>query len=171
MPVVTTFKHNNEDYPTYVAPSDDDLASALRSFRKLFVNFCTYKNYNIEDFHIDDALLVQVFIKTDKQKLRYKIFHGIHAHELKIIGLLSYWLIRLKPIVYNEKSTAQSKYTTGRYNEMFALYMMASTLVKCSGNKFSPTKKQIANLHYVLLHRPLSEGTMSMLLEPIREML
>jgi len=176
---IKTYKHNNTDYFEYVPPASNVLATNIAEFRFLLEKFCKKLNLNTGDFHVDEKLFIKACLKTDRQKLRYKVFHGIQLSELKVVGMLAYWVIRFKPLVYgvNKGSVENPKYhyTTRNYNELFALYLMFAVLERYCAieekESFQPTKKQIKNLHYVLLHRPLSEDLMSTLLEPIGEML
>ena len=172
--------HNDNSYPEYSSPKSAVLVENIKEFRELFFNFCDYFDYDVEKFHVDESLLVKTFLKTDRQKLRYKIFHGIKLNELKVAGILAYWSIRYKPLIYVEQiqtlqNGAKSKYTTGEYNELFALYLMMSTLDKYSIKKgkvfFQPTESQIKNFQQILFHTSISEEMMTTFLEPIGEML
>ena len=171
--------HNGYPYLEYVSPPADTLTNNIKEFRELFQSFCIYHEYEVEDFYVDESLLLKAFLKTDRQKLRYKIFHGMRLSEHKIAGILAYWIIRFKPLACGLTATVGDNgccgYTTRKYNEEFAIYLMLATLESFSVSKarelFSPTERQINILHHAILHRPLSEDILSTLLEPISEML
>jgi len=174
-------KHNKKTYWEYSSPSRKVLAKNIKEFRILFRGFCDYYEYKTYEFHVDEELLVKAFLKTDRQKLRFKVFHGMQLSELKIAGLLAYWFVRYKPLVYGKHIGIDDdgkpiyKFTTCKCNERFALYLMLTVLENYSirSNKefFVPTERQINNLHHIVLHRALSEDLMSMMLEPIGETL
>lgn len=171
--------HNGIDYPEYVPPPLNVLATNIQEFRFLLQKFCARFKLDIKSFHVDEEQFVKACLKTDRQKLRYKLFHGIDLSELKVAGILAYWIIRFKPLVHDTAMIGikgrKCLFAANKYNEMFALYLMFATLDQYSvvndKELLQPTKRLVKNLHYVLLHRPLSEDLMAMLLDPIGEML
>ncbi|MCL2187359.1 MAG: hypothetical protein FWC16_00975 [Defluviitaleaceae bacterium] len=93
------FEFNGALYSYYVQEPEEKLlerhAFAERMVGKAFREL----GININDYHVDGALLNTAIIRINQRKLHYLMYHnGMKINELKQIAVFSYWVLRLKPI-------------------------------------------------------------------------
>ena len=96
---MSVFRHNDCDYPAYKPPDDSYLLKNLNlvidSFSMGFQELGLDKN----EYYVDALLVTVALIRTDQRKLHYLMYHnGMEMNELKWIAVLSYWMLRFKPI-------------------------------------------------------------------------
>ena len=160
------YKHNGQDYPVYTPPSNHALEVELQGIRFLFQKFCSAFELDISKFHVDEHKIIEAIIRVDQRKLHYKMYHkGTCINELKEAALLGYWLIRYKPLIYDNVGL----FVVGNYNEIFALYLMFSVIAEYRAlNNLSNNKANsyiIKELAYAISHRSVTYDSLQLQVE------
>jgi hypothetical protein len=159
----STHMHNGENYPEYCMPDENTLKNDLGNFRKMLKLFCDVGKLDIARFSVDDELVLQSFIKVDHRILHYKMYHqGTKINELKQVALLAYWILKYKPLVYDNGKCR----TTQKYNEVFALYCIMC-IVKMVNSSCKFGKDVINDLIYTFTHRITTFDSMTLLVEAL----
>lgn len=167
---ISPHKHNGADFPSYEMPSDNDLKVMLSEFHYLFEMFCERMDLSLSDISVDEKLVIKALIRLDQRRLHYKMYHnGTIINELKEVAILCYWLIKYKPIIILEDGV----YTTSKINEVFALFLILSTIVEYRFTQGLPEAviqaDMIQHIMYTLRNRASTFDSMVILVDALAD--
>jgi len=151
----------------YEQMSVNELFLEAASFERTLKTFLAISGYPVDlKYNIDARAVVEIITRVDKRTAYYSFFHnGNKIHEMKRVGILVYWLLKLKPItitdnrVVNGNLDAQQK--AFEFNEEFALSLAYSGLMNFGKMKTVPKKDSAIhkNLLYAFKYRELSQDS------------
>jgi len=160
---VVKFKHNGEEYPPYVPPSEEKLLRLCGLAEKAFAYAINELGLTIKDYYLDFNVLYSALIRTDQRVLHYLMYHnGMKMNELKQIAVFSYWILRFKPI---------NRMAGGlvNLNEQIVISWIFKSVKLYRAKKNIPagvfSDKLKSDLLYALTYRDISYDYMTMLIE------
>ena len=157
------YEHNGEYYPAYTPPSDEQLLSMCARAEQAFLRTFNEIGLISKDYYIDFNVFNEALIRTDQRKLHYMMYHsGMIMNELKRIAVLSYWIIRLKPIhrIAGGPIDVNEQVVIDWIFKSVATYRKRMNLPK---PEFGEKLK--ADLLYALTYRDISYDYMTLLVE------
>ena len=129
MAIVEKQRPNGEKYYGYLQPEADFLFEQVDMILQTMDTYLSrMPEIKLEDLDIDLCLLSEAYIRVDKRKDYFFIFHqNTNPNEIKKAALLSYWILKFKPFSLKIKDEyIKRKYS--KINEAFAMYIIYSAI-------------------------------------------
>ena len=168
-----TRKDGSKSYK-YVAPTSKELYETLSVVLEALKIYITKTgDLQLTDIEADPILLTESFVRINKRKDYFTIFHDdTHMNEVKETALLVYWLLKFKPFrVKDENTQMHKKYR--HINEAFSLFLIYSVLKqesKCHKNvAFHISKEYNDKLMYAFRYWDISKEAVMLVLESLCE--
>ena len=161
------YRFNGFEYPPYMPPSAERLLEIHGIAEKAFHAAFDDLGLVISDYYIDFHLLNNALVRTDQRRLHYLMYHrGTRMNELKRIAVLSYWVLRFKPI--NRKAGGCVD-----INERVVLNWIFKSInnarAKTKRGKSGVSDRFKRDLLYSLTYRDISYDHMTTLIEALAE--
>ena len=128
---------------------------------------------NFADIEVDPILLTESFVRIDKRKDYFIIFHDdTDMNEIKETALLIYWLLKFRPFKVKEANILMHK-KYRHINEAFSLFLIYSVLKQesvCHKNViFHISKEYNDKLMYAFRYWDISKEALMLVLESLCE--
>jgi hypothetical protein len=160
-------KHRGITYPTFRNPTEDELLGEYNKLENNFIAFLDTNGWSRKDFHIDPVHVFSALIHLDKRVLHYKMYHNkMVIDEVKRVAVLSYWLLKFKPI-------QRISGGPNNINERFVMYLIFEIIRIYRGERklpeksFTPALKR--DLAYAITNRDISYDCMTMIISSLTE--
>lgn len=155
MSIVIEKDESGNDIYRYKRPKWKILYNQINELCELLKKYVDKQNgLSLEDLSVNMILMSELFIRIDKRKDYFTIYHkGTNINEIKKAALLAYWLIKFKPIIikYSDKEDFD-KFNKFRYiNESFAVFIVYGA-VKAYSDSISKTKFCVSKDYHDLLN-------------------
>jgi len=86
----TEFKYRGQVYSVYQNPSEDEMLTWMKMFQKIFPSVCDRIGLIATDYYVDDHLLAEAFIRLDKRRLHYFMYHDISMDQIRPLRKLEW---------------------------------------------------------------------------------
>lgn len=161
----------------YNSVSSEYLVNCTEKFKK---NFEIYKDVMKEMFQnystnmrINYPMLYRIIERIDQRKDYYLYFHSNHDHAMdmsqaKEAALFCYWLIKYKPISFENSYEESDFFSKNGYtiNEFYAAFLLMSFITGLDeGNKKYFNKDAVSTLTYSLTNREISKEALILYVE------
>ena len=163
------YKENGQKIYKYAHP---DKMVQFESFVKLSEAFDRYlqsQTISAENVCVDKRLVNEAFVRVDKRKDYFLIFHDeTYINEIREAALLAYWIIKFKPFTVNSNDAADYKVNL---NCGFAAFIMLSAVNEYykreKNSKIDLDKEYLRKLQYALKFWDLSKESMMFIAETL----
>ncbi|MCM1246736.1 MAG: hypothetical protein NC293_13945 [Roseburia sp.] len=172
MIVETCGENGNKEYE-YKAPSKSEKRKHFLDLIEMFEDYAESKDFDVESIESDFELINEIYIRVDKRKDYYKIFHGIKLNEIREAALTAFWILKFKPflIVGEEHGNVQFDINSG-----FAAYIILAAAGEYISRKYGTNKsfaimdeEFLIRFKYSLKYWDLSKESLMMIAESLCE--
>lgn len=174
MAIVEHIRDDKSKCYKYCGPTSDrlyELLSIVLEALKQYVN--KTGDLQLSDIAVDPILLTESFVRIDKRKDYFVIFHDdTDMNEIKETALLVYWLVKFKPFrIKDENVLMHKKYR--HINEAFSLFLIYSILKQeseCHEDVvFHISKEYNDKMMYAFRYWDISKEAVMLVLESLCE--
>jgi hypothetical protein len=150
--------HNGVSYAEYVPPAPEVISREFGHLESIIKKICTRLGVDENCVRVSKYALHAIY-RVDQRKLHYKMYRtGMVLGELNEVGLMSYWLLRYRPIVCEEPKIRCM-------NEIVSFYLIV-TLINVLRKKNGLPEKDFSNLIldalYTFGHRAVTYDSMTL---------
>ena len=126
-------KENGKKIYKYKEPSREEKFEYLANMSDIFDDYMESLGFDKDKVFLDYKLINEVFIRIDKRKDYFVIYHDeTYINEVREAALLAYWILKFKPFTIN--STEQLDYNFN-INCGFAAYIIFCAVDECVKRK------------------------------------
>lgn len=165
-------KDGNKQYE-YKAPSKEQKKKYFDDLIEMFEDYAESKDFDIESVEYDFDLINEIYIRVDKRKDYYMVFHKTKLNEIREAALTAFWILKFNPflIIGEEQRNVQLN-----INDGFAAYVILSAAGEYISRKhgedktFLITDEQfLKRFKYSLKYWDLSKESLMMIAESLCE--
>lgn len=122
-------KENGKKVYKYKEPSREEKFKYLADMSDIFEDYLESLGFDKDKVSLDYKLINEVFIRIDKRKDYFVIYHDeTYINEVRESALLAYWILKFKPFTIN--SAEQLDYNFN-INCGFAAYVILCAVDEC----------------------------------------
>ena len=164
------FQHNGRTYSRYIS-DPGSIQNNIDWIKDQFVEFLNISSENPDDYDIDIGLMTKAFVRLDQRVLHYIMYHkGLIINELKYISILSYWIMRYRPIlVVRGINSAEKSSVKSAVNEHFCIYLITGAIKQYRAirkeSMFELNDDIIKDIYYYFRNRQTSYDSIVILVE------
>ena len=174
MAIIEHQKEDGRKIHKYKQPDDEVLyekVALLLDSLEIYVN--KHGDLRLENIAVDAPALAEMFVRVDKRKDYFIIFHDdTEMNEIKESALMVYWLLKFKPFSIKSKDIELCrKYS--QINEAFAVFILYSTIKeetkRINGMNFSISKEYNQKIMYAFKFWDISKEALMLIAESLCE--
>ena len=141
------------------------------SLSDIFQDYLDSQSISKDKICVDKRLVNEIFIRIDKRKDYFVIFHDeTYINEIREAALLAYWIIKFKP--FNIAADKLSDFKVN-INCGFAEYIILDAVNECykrkTGKEITLNREYIQKLAYALKHWDISKEALMLVAETLCE--
>lgn len=171
--IIETYDEDGNKQYEYKVPSKEDKKKYFNDLIETFEDYADSINFDVEAVEYDFELINEIYIRVDKRKDYYMIFHGTKLNEIREAALTAFWILKFNPflVVGKERGNDQLNINSG-----FAAYVILSVAGEYierkhgSGKSFEIRDKEfLSRFKYSLKYWDLSKESLMMIAESLCE--
>jgi hypothetical protein len=149
------------------------LQEIMRIFDRRFKSFLFFARAYPGDlqYHVSKLDVLDMIIRVDKRKAYFHYFHDdTEINEYKVAALYAYWILKLRPLSITDPRFS-TKYDHYDVNELFAIYLICSTLYQTGRltKQITGEESYSKKLRYSFRYRNFTIDSLLVLVESINE--
>ncbi len=156
--------------PEYLVECIDKFKENFEIYKEVIGKW--FQNYSV-DMRINYPMLYRIVERVDQRRDYYLYFHSNHNHAMlmsqaKETALFCYWLIKYKPISFENAYEEFSFFNENGYtvNELYAAFLLMSFITGLDeGNEKYFNEAAVSTLTYSLTNREISKEALIMYVE------
>ena len=158
----------------YEQPGDEVLyerVALLLDSLEIYVN--KHDDLKLEDIGVDTPAIAEIFVRVDKRKDYFIIFHDdTDMNEVKEAALMAYWILKFKPFsIKSDDMVLCRKYS--QINEAFAVFVLYSTIKeetkRIGGMDFLISREYNQKIMYAFKFWDISKEALMLIAESLCE--
>lgn len=166
-------KENGKKIYKYKTPDKKVIFNYIADISDVFDDYIESIEFDKDKIHRNYKLINEVFIRIDKRKDYFVIYHDeTYVNEIRESALLAYWILKFKPFTLDAEK--ESDYNLD-INCGFAIYIMFSAIEECIKRKTQGKQKlelsaeYIVKLKYAIKFWDISKEAMMLIAETLCE--
>lgn len=139
----------------------------------LFEEYAETSQIDMETIEFDFKLMNEIYIRVDKRKDYYLLFHETHLNEVREAALTAFWILKFKPFLITKQSKDQCELNI---NCGFAAYVILSAVREYISRKYGEDntfaiydEEYLTRFQYSLKYWDLSKESLMMIAESLCE--
>lgn len=174
MAIIECVKEDGKKVHKYKSLNDDILyekVALLLDSLEIYVS--KQDDLKFEDIVVDVPAVAELFVRLDKRKDYFIIFHDeTEMNEVKEAALLAYWILKFKPFnIKSDDLVLCRKYS--QINEAFAVFVLYSTIKeetkRIADMDFSISKEYNQKIMYAFKFWDISKEALMLIAESLCE--
>lgn len=171
--IVESYDEDGNRQYEYKVPSKEYKKKYFDDLIEMFEDYTESKDFDAESVEYDFELINEIYIRVDKRKDYYWIFHKTKLNEIREAALTAFWILKFKPflIIDQEKCRMEFNVNTG-----FAAYIILSAAgeyisrIYGEGKTFEIKDEEfLTRFRYSLKYWDLSKESLMMIAESLCE--
>ena len=155
----------------YKEPSMEKQFDYFVKLSSIFSDYLESQTIAEDKVCVDKRLINQVFIRIDKRKDYFIIFHDeTYVNEIRETALIAYWILKFKPFNIMSDNVSDFKYNI---NCGFAAYLLLDAVSQCyktkTGEDIALRDEYIKKLMYAFKYWDISKEAMMLIAETLCE--
>lgn len=163
------YNKNGQKIHKYVHPDKQVQFESFMRLSEVFDRYLQSQTISMENVCIDKRLVNEAFVRVDKRKDYFLIFHDeTYINEIREAALLAYWIIKFKPFTINSNDVTDYRVNLNCGFAAFIILSVVNEYYKREKKaKLDLDKEYLHKFQYALKFWDLSKESMMFIAETL----